>query len=152
MSPNSVGNFLFSELASSIRSPKPVLFLASASESEMNLSTETALDLFTVSHVLFADVEILYLARNLGAPINPSTSLAAGACWSEECAELLACSLAHWEERTDEWIELECMQGQCGRIDLYLAQIQLADTGSAWRCRSAFLQLNSLKCEVTRLV
>lgn len=59
MSANSGGHFLFLEMASSIRSAKPVLFLALASESEMNLSTETALDLFRVSHVLFADVEIL---------------------------------------------------------------------------------------------
>lgn len=59
------GNFLFLDMASSIKSPKPVLFLASASESEMNLPTEAALDLLGVSHVLFVDVELPYVASNL---------------------------------------------------------------------------------------
>lgn len=80
----------FLEVASSIRSPKSVLVLASALVSEMNLSTEAALELFKVSLVLFADVETLYTVRSLGPPINPSTSLAAGASWSEESTELLA--------------------------------------------------------------
>lgn len=68
MSANSRGNFLFLEVASSIRSPKPVLCLATTSGSEMNLSTEAALELLRVSHVRFADVKLLYIARNLGAP------------------------------------------------------------------------------------
>lgn len=94
MSANSGGSFLFLEVASSIRSLKPVLLLASASESGMNLSTEAALELFRFSHVPFADVEILHPASSLGAAVNPRTSLAAGARRSEESTEPLARSLA----------------------------------------------------------
>lgn len=56
---SSGGDFLFLEVASSIRSPKPVWLLASSSESEMNLSTEAAQELFRVGHVLFTAVETL---------------------------------------------------------------------------------------------
>lgn len=126
MSANSGENVLYLDVPSSVRSPKAVLLLALSSASEMNLSTEAVLELFRASHVLFADVEILCIVNNMGAPINPSTSLAAGSGWSKEKAELLAHLLAVKNgHSTDEWLDLEYICGRCGRLMLSFTQMWL---------------------------
>lgn len=96
MSANSGGSFLFLEVASSIRSPKAVLLLASTTESEMNLSTEVELELFWIGHVLFADVEIRYREQPwCSYNSKHMSSLADAARWSKESAELLPLTHSH---------------------------------------------------------